>query len=146
MSIGFLTIAKYVLAVAVAIPSVILISFLSVLPFASGGGPGAGILWFIVFVAEATLLIPISLGLTAEWIERRAQKRSFKWSRALGRSAGLLPAMLAPLYWMTSVAPFVDSRRPPHWVAKECILCLITVAFLYLSLRLRVARNNTAFP
>jgi hypothetical protein len=81
-----------------------IVSLLSVMPGAGDDSPGLGILWFLVFVAEASLLIPLSLGIAAEVIDRRAQLRRFQWPRVFLRF--LLPPQSSRAFERRSAASF----------------------------------------
>jgi hypothetical protein len=119
------TVARYVLSGFVAFLLSIAISFAVILPFAKDSSPGVGFLWFMLLIPVATLLIPLSLGTTAELIQRKVLSRRFKWANALFRSLVALPIAVGPVYAATSVFPYVESRRPTHWVEKKssCTAC-----------------------
>jgi hypothetical protein len=99
------TIARYVLSGFVAFLLSIAISFAVILPFAKDRSPGVGFLWFMVLIPVASLLIPLSLGTTAELIQCKVLSRRFKWANALVRSLAALPIAVGPVYAATSVFP-----------------------------------------
>ena len=138
MRFSLMTVARYVItAVAVLLFSVVL-SMFSVMAFvpASDGSPGDGLLWIFLFVAEAALLVPFSLGLTAELIERKAQGRDFQWLKGLKRFLIAIPISIGPVYALTCVWPYIEDRRPSHWVWNEAALYIVSGAFAYLALRI----------
>jgi hypothetical protein len=101
------------------------------------GSPGLGILWFMVFLIEATLIIPLSLAATAELIERKVQKRPFGWSHVFTRLLMALPIAVGPLYAVMGVHLYVESHRPAHWLIKEIVLYFLSGVFAYFALRIR---------
>jgi hypothetical protein len=114
------------------------VSVLATVLFAPHGDDlGIGFLWILIFLPIASLLIPLSLGVTGELIQRKVLGYGFAWSKALLRSLIALPAAIGPLYAATCVAPYVESRRPTHWAAKEVLLYGLSVAFVYLALRIK---------
>jgi hypothetical protein len=125
------TVIAFLLAIA--------LSFLSIMPFVPTGddSPGLGFLWLLVFFAETSLLVPLSLGVTAELIERKVQGRSFEWLKALKRFLIAVPIATAPLYYCVYVWPFIESRRPAFWIWKEVLFCGISCAAAYFALRIR---------
>jgi hypothetical protein len=134
----FATVGRYLLAAFVALLLSIAISILATLPFTHGGDDlGIGFLWILIFVATASLCLPLCLGITAELIQRNVLSRRFTWSKALLRSLLALPIAVGPVYAAMSVAPFVESRRPVHWVEKEILAYALSAAFAYIALRIR---------
>jgi uncharacterized membrane protein len=132
------TIGRYVLAAFVALVLSIVISILATLPFTHPGYDlGIGLLWALIFGATANLLLPLCLGITAELIQSKVLSRRHSWSRALLRSLMALPIAVGPFYAATSVAGFVESRRPSHWVEKEILAYAVSVASAYVALRIR---------
>ena len=131
------TIARYVLSGFAAFLLSIAISFAVILPFAKDDSPGLGFLWFMVLIPAASLLIPLSLGTTAELIQREVLSRRFTWANALLRSLAALPIAVGPVYTATSVFPYVGSRRPTHWVEKEIFLYGLSAVFAYFALRIK---------
>jgi hypothetical protein len=121
----------------------IILSILTVLPFVPAGddAPGNGLLWFLVIVGEASLLVPFSLGVTAELIQRKIQRRPFRWSKALLRFACALPIAIGPAYAVLFVMPYIDSRRPVFWEGKEIVAYGVSAASAYFALR--IARDNS---
>jgi hypothetical protein len=132
------TMIYYVLAAITAFLCSILLSFLSVLPFGSAGddSPVLGILWFFLLIGEGSLLVPLSLGITAEAVQKTADGRRFKWSRALLRFACAIPIAAGPVY-LAIVLMFREDARPHFWIYKEIFAWMVTVAFAYLALRIR---------
>jgi hypothetical protein len=95
-----MTILRYVLVTLAAAFSATFIA-LCLLVFVISphdDSPAMGILWFMLSWLLAALLIPVSLGVTAEIVERRFQSRRFRWLRAFVRSLLAIPIMLGPLY------------------------------------------------
>ena len=101
------------------------------------GSPGLGILWFMVFLVEATLIIPLSLAATAELIERKVQKRPFGWSHVFTRLLMGLPIAVGPLYAVMGVHLYVETHRPAHWFIKEILLYCLSGVFAYRALRIK---------
>jgi hypothetical protein len=99
------TIVRYLLTGSIACLLSIAISLAVVVPFARDDSPGLGFLWFLVFIAVATLLIPLSLGVTAELIQRRVLARRFEWPKAVLRSLAALPVAVGPVYAALFVIP-----------------------------------------
>jgi hypothetical protein len=99
------------------------------MPGAGDDSPGLGILWFLVFVAEASLLIPLSLGIAAEVIERRAQLRRFQWPRVFLRFLLPPPIVVGSLCTAVWIMPYIQSRRPTHWVEKDIFLFCLSGVF-----------------
>jgi hypothetical protein len=137
----FTTVARYLLAVLAALLLSIIISFLAMLLFSRAGddSPVLGLFWYFVFLGVGSLLIPLSLGTTAEIVQRRVFARSFRWSCALFRSLLALPIGVGPLYAAWYVIPYIESRRPTHWVEKEFLYCVLSGTFAYFALRVRGA-------
>ena len=134
------TITRYVLtAIAVFLSSIVL-SFISILPFVSkdDDSPGTGILLILVIVLEASLLIPLSLAITAELIQRKIQVRRFQCSKALSRYLLSLPITIGPIYAAIWVAPYQESYRPTHYVLKEAFFYFVSGIFAFLALRIRM--------
>ena len=131
------TIARYLVAVVAAFLSSIIISLLFMVLFYGRGddSPALGILWFLSILFAASLLIPLSLGVTAEIIDRKIHARPFKWLKALWRFLLALPISLAPLYAIWCMF-HVESSRPAFWIEKEVALCCISAIFAYLALRI----------
>ena len=128
---------RYILAVCGALLLSIAFSFLSVLPWADNDSPATGMLWGLVLWVEACLIIPASLGITAELIDRKVHVRRFRWSGAFFRFLLALPICIGPLYASWGVAIYVENRRPTHWVIKEAVLYCISAVFAYLALRIK---------
>jgi hypothetical protein len=131
------TISLYSVTACVACLLSVVLSVLSVLPWASDDSPGIGILWVLVFLSEATILILFSLSVTAELIQRKVLARRFRWSKALLRFLLAIPMAVGPLFAIVWVIPFVEASRPAHWREKEVILYCVSVAFAYFALRVR---------
>ena len=132
------TVARYLLAVLVAVSLALVISVLATLPFAHADDDlGIGFLWILIFAAVASLCLPLCLGITAELIQRKVLARRFTWSKALLRSLMALPVAVGPLYAQLSVAFFVGNRRPTHWVEMEILLYALSAVSAYIALRIR---------
>ncbi len=131
------TVGRYVLAALAGLITSIAISlFILRINFGNDDSPVLGLLWVIVSVLSASLLIPLCLGITAEFIQRKTLARRFKWSRAFLRSLLALPIMAGPLYAAWAL-PHVESSRPTHWIEKEVLLCCVSALFAYLSLKIK---------
>jgi len=131
------TVGRYVFAALVGLITSIAISlFILRVNFGNDDSPALGLLWVIASILSASLLIPLCLGITAEFIQRKELARRFKWSKAFLRSLLALPIMVGPLYaaW---VLPHVKSNRPTHWTEKEVLLCCVSALFAYLSLKIK---------
>jgi hypothetical protein len=128
------TVGRYLLAAFAAVLLALVISFLATLFFANAGDDlGIGFLWAIIFASVASLCLPLSLGITAELIQRKVLARRFMWSKALLRSLMALPIAVGPAY----VAVFVGSRRPSHWVEIEIPFYGLSAASAFMALRIR---------
>ena len=141
MLFWLITLGRYFLAALAALFFSVILSVMSTLLFARPGDDSYteaafGFLWFLVFSAEAGLIIPLSLAITAELVERRVQVRRFKWSKALSRFLIALPIGVGPVYAAVFVIPFVDSRRPAHWAPKEVLFYCLSGVFAYFALRI----------
>jgi hypothetical protein len=137
MLFWLVTTARYLLTACASLLISLVISFLIILPFARDDSPGLGFLWFFVFVGLATLLFPLSLGATAELIERKLLSRRFEWRKAVIRSAASLPIAIGPVYAATSVIPYAENYRPTHWVVKEVFFFCLSGVFAYFALRVK---------
>jgi len=135
------TILRYVLATIAAIFVSFFVAFISVafVIAPNDDSPVLGLLWFMLAVVLAGLLVPVSLGVTGEMVERKAHGRSFRWLKALLRSLIALPIVLGPVYTAFWVTPWVESSRQPHWVVKQTILYCLSATFAYLALRIKRA-------
>jgi hypothetical protein len=132
---------RYLLVACGAFLLSIALSFLSVLPWDDPGTPAVGMLWGLVLWAEACLIIPVSLAITAELLDRQVHARKFRWSKALVRILLALPIGLAPFYANWGVAIYVANRRPPHWVLKEAALYIISALFACFALRIKTPQG-----
>jgi len=130
---------RYLVTAVTAFLLSIVVAFVTVLPFSlhDDGSPGLGILWFMVFLVEATVIVPLSLGATAELIERKVQNRKFRWSNAFTRFVMALPIAIGPLYAAICVNLYVENRRPTHWLMKEILLYCVSGLFAYFALRIK---------
>ena len=131
------TVALYILIALGAFALAFALSIFSVLPLATDDSLGVVFLWAILLLFEASILVPLSLALTAELVERKAQRRSFSWVRALARFALALVIMAGPLYHFLYVQPYIENRRPQHYRAIEFALYCLSCAFAFLALRIR---------
>jgi hypothetical protein len=113
------------------------VSFLSVLPLASDDSPFLGFIWGIIFLLEAAVLIPLSLALVAECVERKSQGRKFSWPRALARFGMALIIGVGPLYTCFYVLGTIESFLPHYYAAKQAILYCLSGIFAFLALRIR---------
>lgn len=132
------TIARYLLAAFVAIFVALVLSFvlLRVVVAAKDDSPAVGLVWFMLAVPLAGLLVPLTLGVTAEMIERKAWRRSFRWSRALFRCGLALPIVFGPIYTWLWVTPYLNSGRKPLWLLVSVALYSVSAGFAYFALRI----------
>jgi hypothetical protein len=74
-----ITITRYLLAALAALFSSIVISFLAIQLFISADENPVvgGLSWLFALLAEGTLLVPLSLAITAELVERKVQARRY---------------------------------------------------------------------
>jgi hypothetical protein len=117
----------------------IVISILATLPFTHPNDDlGIGFLWILIFVATASLCLPCALASPLNLSSARLSRR-FTWAKALLRSLSALPIPVGPAYAYAalSVAPFVENRRPVHWVKKEILAYALFAASAYVALRIR---------
>jgi hypothetical protein len=133
------TITRYALTAIAAFLSSIVLSFLTILPFVpkDDDAPGGGIVLILLVVFEASLLIPLSLAVTAEMIQRKIQARRFQWSKALSRYLLALPVAIGPVYATIWVAPLMESYRPTHYLLKEAFFYCVSGIFAFFALRIR---------
>ena len=128
------TALRYVVAIITALLLSIAISSAATIIFAGGSDDlGVGFLGFLILVVIAGLTVPLFLGITAEYIQRRASVRPFVWSRALARSLMALPISAGPIYTVLSVM----NLRPTHWAEKQVLLYGLSAVFAYVALRIR---------
>jgi hypothetical protein len=134
----FITIVYYLLAVIAAFLISIVISFVTILPFvASDEAPViGGLFWLYALLLEVCLLVPLSLALTAEIVERNSQARRFSWPKACRRCLVALPIAIGPLYTVLFVVFTVKNRRTAHWLQIGVLLNCVSAAFVYLALRI----------
>jgi hypothetical protein len=99
--------------------------------------PALGLLLFMLAVLFNCLLNPLSLGITAELVERKVQRRQFRWVKALQRSLLAIPAVLAPAYAVLWILPMREDSRPAHWVVKLTVFSCVSVAFAVRALRIK---------
>jgi hypothetical protein len=128
------TAVRYLLVASVAFLLSIAISIVAPMPFVREGD---AFLRALIFVPLAFLLVAISLGTTAELIQRSVSLGSFTWSKALLRSLMALPIAVGPVYAATSAAAYTVSRRPAHWAEKDFLLYGVSAVFAYFALRIR---------
>jgi hypothetical protein len=132
------TVVRYLLAAFAALLASLVISVLATLPFAHPDDDlGIGFLWVLIFALVAALSVPLCLGITAELIQRKIMARPFSGSKAFLRALMALPITVGPVYAVVSVAPFVESRRPTHWVEKEILLYGLSAVSACIALRIR---------
>jgi hypothetical protein len=144
MFFWLLTTIRYLLAASASLMMSVVISFLILLPLAKDDSPGLGFLWFFAFIGLATLLIPLSLGCTAELIQRKVLARRFEWRKALTRSAASLPIAIGPVYAAIAIYPYSDSHRPAYWLVKEVFFFCFSGVFAYFALRIRMPHTTPA--
>ncbi len=134
-----MTILRYALVTLAAVFSAIFIAFCLVAFVISphDDSPAMGLLGFILSSLLAALLVPLSLGVTAEIVERRAQRRRFCWLGAFVRSLLAIPIMLGPLYGYWEVLSLRPDARDPFWAVKVTLLNCISAVFAVVALRIR---------
>lgn len=104
--------------------------------FPRDDSPALGMVLFGLSAIVATLLIPLSLGVVAELLQRGVSARKFQWSSAFWRVLISMPVMAAPLYSLGWVLlPRPDSRRK-HWLEILFVLCCLSGTFGYRALRI----------
>jgi len=122
----------------------VFISILTLAPFGFDDSGWLGLLWGVVFCAEAALIIPFSLALSAERIDRKLHARRFRWTNVLLRFLLAVPIFAGPVYAFWWVSMYVDDRRPIHWAYKEAFFYCLSAICGYFALRIRSA--DTPFP
>jgi hypothetical protein len=133
-----LTITRYLLAALAGLFLSLLISFLTIQLFipADENPVVGGLFWLYALLAEGTLLVPLSLAVTAELVERKVQSRRFSWSKARWRFLVAIPMAIGPVYavfmWMS-----MENRRPAHWFQMGVLVNCVSILFAYLALRIR---------
>jgi O-antigen/teichoic acid export membrane protein len=135
---------RSVLTAVAALSLTVVLSFVTVsliVPHVDDS-PGVGILWMFVLLIETMLLIPFSLALTAELVERKAQGRSFACLN-LGRRLLVLVAAAVCLFfglWLWG-----SPQRPEYWCLFEILLCATFAPSVFFGLRIsRTPRNAPA--
>ena len=138
MSFWCITITRYLLAGLAALFSSIVISRLTIQLFipADENPVIGGFFWLFTLLAEGTLLVPLSLAITAELVERKVQSRRFSWSKALRRFLVAIPMAIGPVYAVFVVMTMED-RRPAHWFPMGILVNCVSAMFAYLALRIR---------
>ena len=117
MIFGLTILGLYCAAAIVAVVLSAITSLFSISPWVQGDSPAYALLWFAVFVGEGALLVPLCLSFTAELIERKVQKRSFRWA---GVGIRFLPGLLMGIGPIFAVMIWgVPGRRSPSWIAEE---------------------------
>lgn len=137
MFFWFVTIVRYLLAVLAALFSSLVISYLTIqlfLPSDENYVVG-GLFWLFTFLAEGILLVPLSLAVTAEFVESRALARRFSWHKARKRFLVAIPIAIGPIYTTLFVVLRVEDRRPAHWLTIAVLLNCTSAVFAYLALR-----------
>jgi MFS family permease len=138
VSFWCITITRYLLAGLAALFSSVVISFLTIQLFipADENPVIGGLFWLFALLAEGTLLVPLSLAITAELVERKVQSRRFSWSNALRRFLIAIPMAIGPVYAVFTVMRMED-RRPAHWFQMGILVNCVSAVFAYLALRIR---------
>jgi|HubBroStandDraft_6_1064221.scaffolds.fasta_scaffold162207_3 hypothetical protein len=118
--------------------SSVLISFLTIQLFipADENPVIGGFFWLFALLAEGTLLVPLSLAITAELVEREVQSRCFSWSNALRRFLVAIPMAIGPLY-AVFMGMKMEDHRPAHWFQMGVLINCVSALFAYLALRIR---------
>jgi hypothetical protein len=134
----FITIVWYLLAAFAAFFLSIVISFVTILPFMAADETPVvgGLFWLFAFLAEVSLLVPLSLAITAELVEREVQARHFSWPKARKRFLVAIPIAIGPLYAALFVVMRVEESRPTHWFEIVVLLNCASAVFAYLALRI----------
>jgi len=134
----FITIVWYLLAASAAFFLSLVISFVTILSFiAADENPAvSGFFWLFTFLAEVSLLVPLSLAISAELIEREVQGRHFSWPKVRKRFLIALPIAIGPLYAVLFVIIRVEESRPTHWFGLAVLLNCASAAFAYIALRI----------
>jgi hypothetical protein len=137
------TLARYALAACGAFVLSAFVAFLTVLPWAGEDSPGLGLLWEMIFCVEAVLIIPMSLALTAELVDRKVHSRRFQWKKVFIRFLLAIPMCIGPLYAFWWVSFYVENRRPTHWAFKETLFYCLSAIFVFFALRIKEPRGST---
>jgi len=137
------TLARYALAACGAFVLSAFVAFLTVLPWASEDSPGLGLWGEMVFCVEAALIIPMSLALTAELVDRKVHSRRFQWKKVFLRFLLAMPICVGPVYAFWWVSPYVEGRRPTHWALKEMLFYCLSAVFVFFALRIKEPHGNT---
>jgi hypothetical protein len=95
-----------------------------------------GLFWLFALLAAGTLIVPLSLAITAELVEREIQPRHFSWANARKRFLLAMPIPIGPLYAVVFVLMRVADRRPRHWFEILVLLNCVSAVFAYLALRI----------
>jgi MFS family permease len=133
-----MTIVRYLVAavVAAAVAASAVLGIFSLI-YPKNDSPILGVLWFMLSVLLAGLFVPVSLGFTGEIIERKVQRRPFRWGKAWLRSLLAIPIMFGPVYAFLSVQMFRPDARNPHWAVYLGLLSCVSVTFVAVALRIR---------
>jgi hypothetical protein len=136
------TILKYALVGlgAIVISFLVVLCLLVFVIAPHDDSPALGIAWFMFSVLLAALLVPLSLGFTAEIVERGVQHRPFRWLRAFVRALLAVPITFAPVYGYFQVLMLRPDARDMHWAAK--LMALSGLATLFGILALRIKRTT----
>jgi MFS family permease len=133
-----ITVTRYLLAALAALFLSVVISFFTIQFFipADENPVIGGLFWLYALLAEGTLLVPLSLAITAELVEYKVQARRYSWPKACRRFLVAIPMAIGPVY-AVFVVMTVEDRRPAHWFQMGVLVNCVSEVFAYLALRIR---------
>ena len=99
-------------------------------------------IWVLLFLAQYAVLVPISLAITGELIERRTQKRSLSWTRMIARCGLGWLALAGLLYWPLYVAGRTAEYRPTYAIPVGMLLFALSGVCYFYALRIRRVRST----
>ena len=136
--------ALYALAALASIALIVPVSRQSVLVWLhpADDSPVYGMIWVLLFLAQYAVLVPISLAITGELIERRTQKRSLSWTRMIARCGLGWLALAGLLYWPLYVAGRTAEYRPPYAIPVGMLLFALSGVCYFYALRIRRVRST----
>jgi len=94
------------------------------------GSPGAGFLIILILIVWVCVLVPLSLGITAEMMERRLQGRRFQLGKALWRTLYAFLSVYLLISFLILKSPHESWWRAAPFIAAACLAG-------YFALRLR---------
>jgi MFS family permease len=130
---------RYALAVLAAGIAAFLTAFFVMMAMSSPNddSPGLGILFFLTFFLGIILILPVALGFTAEFAQRKVEHRRLLWKWAWTKALLASPISLALFYYLAYVWSRMPDNRPHHWQMKEVLLIAVAIISGYFALRVR---------